>query len=253
MDVFLAIRFDGGAIPEFFFNDVILRGVRGTIQVTVLSMVFGILLGIVLGVMRVSNSRILGGVSTFYVWFVRGTPVLIQLLLVANGLPQMVGSREFTLFLTPFRAAVITFSVNEAAYMAEIVRAGIQSIEPGQMDAAKSVGMTNLQAMRRVILPQALRVVIPPTGNEIIAMLKNTSIAFAIGFVELANASRLIYAVNFKVMELLVVASIWYLIIVTAFSVVQAEMEARLAIVERDRSLPLTSRVLRIFTRGREW
>jgi polar amino acid transport system permease protein len=202
--------------------------------------------------MRVSHNRLLSGVSAFYVWFIRGTPVLIQLLVVANGLPQMVGSREFTLFLTPFRAAVMTFTVNEAAYMAEIVRAGIQAIEPGQMDAAKSLGMTNLQAMRRVILPQALRVVIPPTGNEVIAMLKNTSIAFSIGFVELTNAARLIYAVNFKVMELLVVASIWYLAATTAFSVLQAELEARLAIVERDRAIPLTTRVLRALSGGRE-
>jgi polar amino acid transport system permease protein len=215
-------------------------------------MLFGILLGIALGVMRVSHNRLLAGFSGFYVWFVRGTPVLIQLLVVANGLPQMVGSRDFTLFLTPFRAAVMTFTVNEAAYMAEIVRAGIQAIEPGQMDAAKSLGMTNLQAMRRVILPQALRVVIPPTGNEVIAMLKNTSIAFAIGFVELTNAARLIYAVNFKVMELLVVASIWYLAATTAFSVVQAELEARLAIVERERAIPLTTRVLRALSGGRE-
>lgn len=252
MDILLAIRFDPGAIPEFFFNDVILRGVRGTLQVTVLAMLFGILLGIALGVMRVSQNRALAGFSSFYVWFVRGTPVLIQLLLVANGLPQMVGSREFTLFLTPFRAALITFSINEAAYMAEIVRAGIQAIEPGQMDAAKSLGMTNLQAMRRVILPQALRVIIPPTGNEVIAMLKNTSIAFAIGFVELANASRLIYAVNFKVMELLVVASIWYLLMTTAFSLFQAELEARLAIVERERATPLTTRVLRALSGARE-
>lgn len=252
MDIFLAFRFDGGAITEFFFNDVILRGVRGTLQVTVLAMLFGTLLGIVLGVMRVSHNRLLAGFSSFYVWFVRGTPVLIQLLLLHNGLPQMVGSRDFTLFLTPFRSALLTFAFNEAAYMAEIVRAGIQAIEPGQMDAAKSLGMTNLQAMRRVVLPQALRVVIPPTGNEVIAMLKNTSLAFAIGFVELANAARLIYSVNFKIMELLVVASIWYLIMTTAFSVFQAELEARLAIVERERAIPLTTRVLRALGGGRE-
>ena len=252
MDVFLAIRFDPGLIPEYLFNDVILRGVRNTLQVTVLAMLIGTLLGIGLGVMRVSSNPLLGGLSGFYVWFVRGTPVLIQLLVIHNGLPQMVGSREFTLFLTPFRSALITFTINEAAYMAEIVRGGIQAIEPGQMDAGKSLGMTNLQAMRRVILPQALRVVIPPTGNEFIAMLKNTSIAFVIGFVELTSASRLIYAVNFKVMELLVVASIWYLAMTTTFSLLQAELEARLAIVKRERAVPLTSRVLRAIGSGRE-
>ena len=252
MDIFLSITFDGGTVKEFFFNGVILRGVRMTLQVTVLAMFLGALLGIILAVMRVSHSRILSGFSGFYVWFIRGTPVLIQLLVVYAGIPQMVGNREFTLFLTPFRSALITFSLNEAAYMAEIVRAGIQAIEPGQMDAAKSLGMTNLQAMRRIILPQALRVVIPPAANEFIAMLKNTSIAFAAGLVELTNAARLIYAANLKVMELLVVASIWYLIMTTAFSVLQAEMEARLAIVERERAIPLSSRVLRALGGGRE-
>jgi polar amino acid transport system permease protein len=252
MDVFLAIRFDGGAVTEFFFNSVILRGVRTTLEVTILAMLLGTVLGVVLAVMRVSHSRLAAGFSAFYVWFMRGTPVLIQLLVVHNGIPQMVGSRDFTLFLTPFRSALITFSLNEAAYMAEIVRAGIQAIEPGQMDAAKSLGMTNLQAMRRVILPQALRVVIPPTGNEFIAMLKNTSVAIVISLVELTTAARLIYSVNFKIMELLVVASIWYLIMTTAFSVLQAEMEARLAIVERERAIPLTTRVLRALSGGRE-
>jgi polar amino acid transport system permease protein len=250
MIVFLA--FDAGAIKEFFFNGVILRGVRTTLEVTVLAMLLGAVLGIALAVMRVSHSRLLSGFSAFYVWFIRGTPVLIQLLMVHNGIPQMVGSRDFTLFLTPFRSALLTFSINEAAYMAEIVRAGIQAIEPGQMDAAKSLGMPNLQAMRRIILPQALRVVIPPTGNEFIAMLKNTSLAFAVGLVELTNAARLIYAVNFKIMELLVVASIWYLGATTAFSILQAELEARLAIVERERAVPLTTRVLRALSRGRE-
>ena len=246
MDVLLALRFDGGAIPEFFFNPVILRGVRGTLQVTVLSMFFGILLGIVLGVMRVSNNRLLSGTSTFYVWFFRGTPVLIQLLLVANGLPQMVGSREFTLFLTPFRSALLTFSLNEAAYMAEIVRAGIQAIESGQMDAAKSLGMTNLQALRRIILPQAFRVIIPPTGNEFIAMLKNTSVAFAIGVVELLNAAKIQAARNFKPMELYTVAAFWYLVMVSIFSLLQAELERALTISERERPETLFSRALAI-------
>jgi polar amino acid transport system permease protein len=250
MIVFLS--FDGGAIKEFLLNGVILRGVRTTLEITVLSMLLGAVFGIALAVMRVSQSRLLSGFASFYVWFMRGTPVLIQLLMVHNGIPQMVGSREFTLFLTPFRSALITFSLNEAAYMAEIVRAGIQAIEPGQTDAAKSLGMPNLPAMRRIILPQALRVVIPPTGNEFIAMLKNTSLAFAVGLVELTNAARLIYSVNFKTMELLVVASIWYLVMTTAFSVLQAELEARLAIVERDRALPLSTRVLRALGGSRE-
>src|SRR3990170_1780618 len=145
---------------------------------------------------------------------------------------------------TRWRAAVITFGLNEAAYMAEIVRGGILSVESGQMDAAKSLGMTNLQAMRRVILPQALRVVVPPTGNELIAMLKNTSVAFAIGVVELMNAAKIQAAQSFKVMELYTVAAFWYLVLVSIFSLLQAELERALTISERERPETLFSRAL---------
>jgi polar amino acid transport system permease protein len=126
--------------------------------------------------------------------------------------------------------AIFALAVNEGAYMTEIVRAGIESVEGGQMDAGKSLGMTYAMAMRRIILPQAFRVILPPTGNEFIAMLKNSSLAFAIGLVELSNAARSIYSVNYNVMELLVVASIWYLVMTTVFSLVQAELEARMAV-----------------------
>jgi polar amino acid transport system permease protein len=130
--------------------------------------------------------------------------------------------------------------------MSEIMRSGILSVEAGQLDAAKSLGMTQLQAMRHVIMPQALRVVVPPTGNEFIAMLKNTSLASAISLVELLGASRLIYASNFDVLELLVVAAIWYLAMVTVFSLLQAELERALAAGERDRPQTVFSRALAI-------
>jgi polar amino acid transport system permease protein len=123
------------------------------------------------------------------------------------------------------------------------MRAGILSVEGGQMDAAKSVGMTQLKAMRHVILPQALRVVIPPTGNEFIALLKNSSVAFTIGLVELLGAANLIYSVNFKYMELLMVAGVWYLVIVTIFSLLQAELERYLAPAERNRPQTIFSRM----------
>ena len=152
---------------------------------------------------------------------------------------------------TRFRAAVVTFGLNEAAYMAEIVRGGIQSVESGQMDAAKSLGMTNMQALRRIILPQAFRVMIPPTGNEFIAMLKNTSVAFAIGVVELLNAARLQAAANFRPMELYTVAAFWYLVLVSIFSLGQAELERAMAISERERPETLLSRALAVVSSGR--
>jgi polar amino acid transport system permease protein len=168
------------------------------------------------------------------------------------GLRQLIDEDIFRDHWTRFRAAVITFGLNEAAYMAEIVRAGIRSVESGQMDAARSLGMTNLQALRRIILPQAFRVMVPPTGNEFIAMLKNTSLAFAIGVVELLNAAKIQSARNFRVMELYTVAAFWYLVVVTAFSMLQAELERLLAAGERERPQTLFSRAMAIMGGRRE-
>jgi len=249
MELVAGIRFDPSVVWEFLFDDVILRGARETIWIALIAQFIGIFLGIVFAVMRVSKNPVARGTSGFYVWFVRGTPVLLQLLLVSFGLRQMIDNELFRELLTRWRAAVITFSVNEGAYMTEIVRAGIQAVPAGQMDAARSLGMTNLQAMRRVILPQALRVIIPPTGNEFIAMLKNTSIAFAIGVLELSSAARRIYADNFKVMELLVVAAIWYLAMTTVFSLLQAEAEAW-ASGDRERPKTLGSRLVKALVPG---
>ncbi len=240
----LALEFDFGVVREYMFNDVILDGVWTTIQIAVLAQLIGVVLGVLFALMRVSGNRALGFAAGFYVWFFRGTPALLQLMILYLGIPRMFDNQTLTTELTAFRAAVIAFGVNEGAYMTEIMRAGILSVEGGQMDAGKSLGMTQLQAMRRIILPQAMRVVVPPTGNEFIALLKNSSVAFAIGLVELLGAANLIYSVNFNVMELLVVAGIWYLAITTVFSIAQAEIERLLAVSDRERPLTLVSRVL---------
>ncbi|MCH8813876.1 MAG: amino acid ABC transporter permease, partial [Chloroflexi bacterium] len=181
-----------------------------------------------------------------------GTPVILQLLMFFFGLKQVIDEDIFRDNRTRFRAAVIIFGLNEAAYMAEIARAGILSVESGQTDAAKSLGMTNLQAMRRIILPQAVRIMIPPTGNEFIALLKNTSVLFAIGIVELTNAARIQAARNFKIMELYSVAAFWYLMVVTVFSIAQAELERMLAVGERAQPETLLSRVISVMGGRRE-
>jgi len=244
MDWLLAIRFDLDTVGDFLFDPIILRAMRQTLQIAALAMVLGVVLGVVLAVMRVSRNPIVSGLAGVYVWFWRATPVVLQLLIMYFGLRQLIEDDLFRDNWTRWRAAVITFGLNEAAYMAEIVRGGILSVESGQMDAAKSLGMTNLQAMRRVILPQALRVVVPPTGNELIAMLKNTSVAFAIGVVELMNAAKIQAAQSFKVMELYTVAAFWYLVLVSIFSLLQAELERALTISERERPETLFSRAL---------
>ena len=246
MDLLLAIRFDFDTVGDFLFHPIILRAMRETLYIALLAMVLGVGLGVVLAVMRVSRNPVVSGVAGIYVWFWRATPVILQLLLVYFGLRQLIEEDIFRDNWTRWRAAVITFGLNEAAYMAEIVRGGIQSVESGQMDAAKSLGMTNFQALRRIILPQALRVIIPPTGNEFIAMLKNTSVAFAIGVVELLNAAKIQAARNFKPMELYTVAAFWYLVMVSIFSLLQAELERALTVSERERPETLLSRAVAV-------
>ncbi|HEU4758578.1 MAG TPA: amino acid ABC transporter permease [Dehalococcoidia bacterium] len=243
---FLAVEFEWDVVWRFLFNAQITKGAWVTIQVAVLAQLVGVALGTVFAVMGMSRNPANKLLAGFYVWFFRGTPVLLQLFMLYFGLPQLLNNQTFTTELTAFRAAILAFGVNEGAYMSEIVRAGILSVEAGQMDAAKSLGMTQFQAMRHIVLPQALRVVLPPTGNEFIAMLKNSSLASAISLVELLLAAQTIYAVNFKFMELLVVAAIWYLTFTTVFSLLQAELERLLAVGQRERPQTLFSRALTI-------
>ncbi len=250
MDWLLEIRYDIDTVGDFLFNPIILRALRQTLYIALLAMVLGVVLGVVLAVMRVSRNPFVSVPAGVYIWFWRATPVILQLLALWFGLRQVIDEDIFRDNWTRFRAAVVTFALNEAAYMAEIVRGGIQSVESGQMDAAKSLGMTNLQALRRIILPQAFRVIIPPTGNEFIALLKNTSVAFAIGVVELLNAAKIQAARNFQVMELYTVAAFWYLVLVSIFSLGQAELERVMAVSERERPETLLSRALSLMGTG---
>lgn len=246
------IEFDPHVVTRFLFNPLILQGARMTLIVAVLSQLFGVALGVISALMRMSKNPFISGPANFYVWFFRGTPLLLQILFWFNGVPQLFGGDPTVAhFLTPFRVAVWALAINEGAYMTEIVRAGIESVEGGQMDAAKSLGMTYGMAMRRIILPQALRVILPPTGNEFIAMLKNSSLCVVIGLIELTNAARFTYSANYKVMELLVVAAIWYLVMTSVFSLLQAEVESRLAVGQRDRPPTLFGRMTEAFGAGR--
>jgi len=246
MGIFLAIDFEFDVVRRFLFNEQIRDGAWVTLQVAVLAQIIGVVLGITFALMRVARNPLPRLFSGLYVWFFRGTPVLLQLFILYFGVPTLFENQTLTDELTKFRAAIIAFGINEGAYMTEIVRSGILSVESGQMDASRSLGMTQMQAMRRIILPQAIRVVLPPTGNEFIAMLKNSSIASAIGLFELLYAAQNIYSVNFKFMELLVVAAIWYLAFTTVFSILQAELERTLAVSQREQPETLFSRMLAI-------
>jgi polar amino acid transport system permease protein len=230
-------RFEWGIIGHYFTSSRILQGLITTLELTVLCMAIGIVIGIVLAVMRLSPNPLLSGTSWLYIWFFRGTPVLVQILFwgyisalyprLSFGIPF---GPQFVHFsansaITPFVAGMLALGLNEGAYMAEIVRAGIISVEEGQTEAAQSLGMTRLQTMRRIVLPQAMRVIVPPTGNETISMLKTTSLVSVIAVTDLLYSAQLIYAVNYRTIPLLIVASIWYLIVTTLLSFGQYYLE----------------------------
>jgi polar amino acid transport system permease protein len=232
-------RFGWDIVGQYFFSSRVLHGLVVTLELTVVSMVVGIVLGIVLAVMRLSPNPLISGSSWFYIWLFRGTPVLVQLLFwnfisalyptIDLGIPfgPSFIHADANSLITPFTAAVLGLGLNEGAYMAEIVRAGILSVDEGQTDAAHALGMTRLKTMRRIVLPQAMRVIIPPTGNETISMLKTSSLVSVIAYTELLYTVQLIYAANYRQIPLLIVASLWYLIITTLLSIGQYYLERR--------------------------
>jgi polar amino acid transport system permease protein len=222
---------------QHLFHPAVLSGLVLTIELTIASMALAMLSGAILAVMRLAPNPVLNLVSYGTVWFLRGTPLLVQLLFwyflaslfpVLNfGIPfgPTFFSADTNLVINQFMAAVLGLGLNEGAYMAEIVRAGIISVDEGQTDAAQALGMSRLQTMRRIVLPQAMRVIIPPTGNETISMLKTSSLVSVIAYAELLYSVQLIYSVNFKQIPLLLVASIWYLIFTSLLSVGQYYIE----------------------------
>jgi len=222
-------------VGDYLFNGNILRGGITTIKLTVLSMVLGVVLGIVLAVMRLSRNPVLRTVSGAYLWLFRGTPVLVQIVLWFNlGLifPRLgfgPVSAETNSLISAFGAALLALTLNEAAYMAEIVRGGILSVDAGQAEAAHALGLTGSKAMRRIILPQAMRVIVPPTGNEVVTMLKTTSLVAVIGANDLFTEAQLYGSKNFTTFEMLLVASFWYLVLTTVLTLVQARLEHRFA------------------------
>jgi polar amino acid transport system permease protein len=244
-------RFEWGVVAHYLTSDSILMGLRRTLDLTVITMVIGVGLGVVLAVMRLSSNRILSGAAWAYVWAFRGTPLLVQLLLWFNlsalypviglNLPfgPTLGDLDANMLITPYLAAILGLGLNEAAYMAEIVRAGILSVDHGQSEAAQALGMSRMRTMRKVVLPQAMRVIVPPMGNDTIMMLKMTSLVSVIALPELLYASQVIYSRTFETMPLLLVASIWYLVVTSVLNVVQYYVERRFA-RGATRNLPMT-------------
>jgi polar amino acid transport system permease protein len=257
-------------VRRYLGSPAILQGLANTVVLSVLAQLVGIALGLVLAVMRLSRNPVLSTVSSVYIWFFRGTPVLVQLLfwyniaIIFKTFTIAVPFTDLTLIsrpmndvMTPFVAALLGLGLNEGAYMAEICRAGIISVEEGQAEAAYALGMSGSLTMRRVILPQAVRVIIPPTGNEFISMLKTSSLVYVTTYGELMRRASDIYSTNFLVIELLIVVSIYYLALTSVASVGQYYLERYYA-RGAARALPQTpwQRVRRNLLPGRrrrEW
>ncbi|MEU3410436.1 MULTISPECIES: amino acid ABC transporter permease [unclassified Streptomyces] len=220
------------AVPDYFFDDRIMTGVGKTLLLTVLSMVIGIVGGIVLAVMRLSKNPVTSSIAWFYIWFFRGTPVLVQLFLWFNlGLVfeyinlMPIYKDYWSSFMTPLLTALLGLGLNEAAYMAEICRAGLLAVDEGQTEAAHALGMSHGKTLRRVVVPQAMRVIVPPTGNEVINMLKTTSLVAAVQFSELFRYAQDIGQNSGAPVEMYFLAAAWYLIMTSVLSVGQYYLE----------------------------
>jgi polar amino acid transport system permease protein len=233
--------FAGGQIEwsyvgRFLTAQVIVEGVVNTMVMAVLAMALGIVLGVVVATMRLSPNPVLKSVAAGYTWLFRGTPLILQLLLWFNlalvfptiGIPGLWSVRAVDV-MTPFLSALLGLGINQGAYTSEVIRAGMLSVDVGQYEAAQAIGMGWLHALRRIILPQAMRVVIPPLGNEFISLVKATSLASVIQYPELLHNAENIYYANSRVIELLIVAGLWYLLVVSILTPLQMLLERRFA------------------------
>ena len=231
--------FQWPVVAQYLFDPQILLGLARTLELTVIAMAIGLLLGTVLAVMRLSSNRLLSLVSLAYIWFFRSVPALVQLIFwynvgalyptIALRLPwgPTLFSANANTLVTPMFAALAGLGLAQAAYTAEVIRAGILSVPSGQTRAALALGMRPAVIFRRIVFPQAMRVIIPPVGNEVISMVKNTSLVSVIALAELLYTAQLIYARTYETIPLLIVASAWYLAVVSVLSAGQGVLERR--------------------------
>jgi polar amino acid transport system permease protein len=233
------------SVPDFVVYRVMIVGLVNTVMLAVVAQTVAIVIGIVIALMRRSANPVATWFASGYIWLFRGLPVLLQILIWYNlalvipniSIPLPFGgyllNEPTNVLVSAFTAALLGLALNESAYMAEIVRAGLNSVDSGQTEAAKSIGMAPSMTLRRVVLPQAMRVIIPPTGNDFIDMLKGTSIASVIGVTELLHAANNISSNNLLVMETLFAAAVWYMVVVTVAGVGQHHLERTFGGAER--------------------
>ncbi len=231
-------NFEWNVVLQWFTEGSVMKGLQVTLGLTVVSMILGTLLGLLLGVWRLSENKLLSGLSSLYIWFFRGTPLLVQLIFWYN-LSTLFPTIAITLpwtditfaswntndLITPLTAAIAGLALNEAAYMAEIIRAGLLSVDNGQVETTQAFGMSRSRALRRVIIPQAMRSIIPPTGNQLISMIKATSLVSVIAMGDLLYSVQAVYNRTFEIIPMLMVAVIWYLLITSILNFGQSAIE----------------------------
>lgn len=230
-------NFEWPVVAKWFTETSILKGLSVTLGLTVVSMVLGVAIGLVLAVMRLSDNRLSRQLSGLYIWFFRGTPLLVQLIFWYNmstlfptlslGIPfgPSFGTWNTNDLITPLTAAVAGLALNEAAYMAEIIRGGLLSVDSRQTETAMAFGMTRGRALRRIVIPQAMRAIVPPTGNQLISMIKATSLVSVIAMGDLLYSVQAVYNRTFEIIPLLMVSVLWYLLITSLLNVGQAAIE----------------------------
>ncbi len=230
-------NFEWHVVYQWFNEKTVLEGLAVTLGLTVVAMIIGVILGLLLAIGRMSSNRLLSGLSSLYIWFFRGTPLLVQLIFwynlstlfprVSLGIPfgpEWISWNTNDL-ITPLTAAIAGLALNEAAYMAEIIRGGLLSVDNGQVETSQAFGMSRSRALRRIIIPQAMRAIVPPTGNQLISMIKATSLVSVIAMGDLLYSVQAIYNRTFEVIPMLMVAVIWYLFITSLLNVGQSAIE----------------------------
>ncbi|WP_109472673.1 amino acid ABC transporter permease [Ornithinimicrobium cavernae] len=250
-------------VASYLFDTEILSGLLTTIELTVLAMVIGLVLGVVIAIMRLSANPLFRTVSWLWLWFFRGVPPLVQLVFWFNlatlipvlsiGIPfgPTFASWDTNTVITSFSAAILGLALTESAYAAEMIRAGIQAVSKGQTEAGLVVGMSQSQVLRRIVLPQALRIVIPPIGNDLISMLKFTSLVSVLATPDLLYSAQMIYSRNYQTIPLLLVATIWYLVLCTLLTLGQQQLERRLKAKRTTGTAVPTTKRLRFVPMGR--
>jgi len=230
-------NFEWEVVGKFLTEKTVINGLLVTLGLTLVAMVIGVAIGLVLAIARISDNPFLRGFAGLYVWLFRGLPLLVQLLFWYNlstlfptlslGIPwgPMFATWNTNDLITPLTAAIIGLALNEAAYMAEIIRAGLISVDSRQMETALAFGMTRNRVLRRIVIPQAMRSIVPPTGNQLISMVKATSIVSVIAMGDLLHSVQNIYNATFQVIPLLMVAVVWYLLITTVLNMGQSAIE----------------------------